>query len=67
MGEEKWRKQTPHEIKKILGVAFTEKMKILQIVCSSAEFLDFDFLILNFFLKTGYNFNLGTKFKTPPW
>jgi hypothetical protein len=36
---------------KILGVAFTKNFKILQIAGSSPEFLDFDFLIYNFFRK----------------
>ncbi len=49
MGEEKWIKQTPHEIKKIRCSFYKKNLKILQIAGSSAEFLDFDFLIYNFF------------------
>ncbi len=35
----------PHEIKKILGVAFTKIFEILKIAGSRGEFLDFDFEI----------------------
>ncbi len=51
---------------KILGATVTKNFEILKIAGSRVEFLDFDFQNLKLFLKTGYNFNLGTKFKIPP-
>jgi hypothetical protein len=36
-------KTVPHEIQKILGVAFTNVLETLKIAGSRTEFLDFDF------------------------
>jgi hypothetical protein len=49
-GEEKW-KTDPSGNLKILGVAFTKKLKFLKIAGFRAESLDFDFEIQNFFWK----------------